>query len=160
MIMSFDPVSFLLGSKSGGGGQPASSPWTKLAEQDFEVSTTSTSETTVADMSVPGIGAIASAKEKYIWVFVRDKAGKRNGYYYGNDYLKLNNSAAGQAVYVKSNGTLDYSSYQYGIYVGFISTDSIRLLSRYVSNFGTMDGTFHVEVWALDYPTGISSMYS
>ena len=138
----------------------ASSPWTKLAEQEFEVSTTSTSETTVGTISAPGIYEIVRAKQKYIYVFARDKAGKRNGHYYGNDWYKLNNTYAGQSVYVKSNGALDYASVNYGIYADLISSnDTITIKSKYVSNFGSLDGTFHVEVYALDHPSGVPALY-
>lgn len=158
--MGFDPISFLLGSKAGGGGGGGSSPWTKIAEQDFEVSTTSTSETMVGTISAPGIYEIFQAKQKYIYVFVRDKAGKRNGHYYGNDWYKLNNTYAGQSVYVKSNGALDYASANYGIYPDLISSnDTIKIKSKYISNFGSLDGTFHVEVYVLDYPSGVPALY-
>lgn len=152
-------IGLIVSAKNGGGGQP-SSPWTKLAEQDFEVSTTSTSETTVGTIIAPGVYEIFRAKQKYIYVFVRDKAGKRNGHYYGNDWYKLNNTSAGQAVYVKSNGALDYASVNYGIYPDLISSnDAITIKSKYASSFGSLDGTFHVEVYVLEHPSEVPALY-
>lgn len=145
-----------------GGGGGGSSPWTKLAEQDFEISTTSTSEISVGSISVPEIGAIWAAKSKYIVVFARDKAGKRNGHYYGTETYRLNSTNLGQTVCVKSDGAYDYSNYTYGIYPSSINQDStsVSINAKYASKFGAMDGTFHVEVWTLDYPEGVPALYA
>lgn len=159
--MGFDPVSFLMGKAAGGGGGGGGGgAWTKLAEQDITFSTTSTSETTVATISAPGIYEAYTSKQKYICVFVRDKAGKRTSHYYGNDWLKLSNIANGQAVYVKSNGSIDYSGSSYGIYGGQISSDdTIKILAKYASNFGSLDGTFHIVIGTMDFPSGVPALY-
>jgi hypothetical protein len=139
-----------------------SSPWTKLAEQDFTVNTTSTTATDVGTISIPDIGSIVSAKNVYIWVFVRDKAGQRNGYYYGTDTIRQWSYSGGASLFIKSDGNPGSIEGSYGIYPGPYNNSStkIPLKAKYYSSFGTFDGTFHVEVWTMDFPTGISSLYA
>jgi secreted PhoX family phosphatase len=153
-------IGLMVSAKNGGGSQPTASPWTKLAEQDFTVSTSSTTPTDVGTINIPGIGAIYNAKDKYIWVFTRDKAGKRNAHYYGNDNFRYSNQIGGISVYKKSNGDVSSSSYSYGIFPSAPDTDSITIQSKYNASFGALDGTFHVEVWTMDLPDGISSLYA
>ena len=161
-----DIESFVIGmkfaAKSGGGGS-GSSPWTKLAEQDFTVSTTSTSATEVGTISC---GAAAWTGEKMIYVRVRDKAGKRDGYYYGGDNFIINNNAANNSTTsVTSMSRFCYglnsiwmlSTASNGIFVSQLASDgAITLKVKYSSPYGTIDGTYHVEVYTLEWPDNVS----
>ena len=148
---------------SGGGG---SSPWTKLAEQDFTVSTTSTTATSVGTISC---GAAAWTAAKMLYVRVRDKAGKRNGYYYGGDFFLVNinpaNNSTGAAttfirycLNVNTKGLWGSSASTLGIYPTSLSlAGDITMSSAYSSNSTrTIDGTYHVEVYTLEWPDNVS----
>ena len=66
------------GTASGG-----SSSWTKVAEKSYQISTTSTTAETVETWAT-GHSELWT-NEKFIYVRVRDTAGKRSGYFYGTD---------------------------------------------------------------------------
>ena len=159
----FDILAFLLGKAAGGGGGdvPAGTSFTLLAEQDFEVNTVSTSEISVGTIEIPGIYSLYTEKKKWIWVLTRDKAGKQNGHYFGNDNFILGGMGGGIAVYLKSNGTYDFASHQYGIYpvTSGINQNKVYIKAKYASSFGTMSGTFNVRVYVCDYPSGVDSLY-
>ena len=168
--MGFDPISFLLGSKAGGGGGGGDSAWTKLAEQDITVSTSSTSSTDVGTISA---GAEAWTSAKMVYVRVRDKAGKRNGYFYGSDVFFINERAANGSTsdlttmaghlnsYINDAWTglgFNMSGYGYGVYATKLKNNGdVVIESKYNSNNSrTIDGTFHVEVYTLEWPDNVS----
>ena len=161
-----DMLSYLLGKKSGGGGQPASSPWTKLAEQDFTVSTSSTSAT---DVGTIACGSAAWTKAKMVYVRVRDKAGKRDGYFFGSDsFFAINTSSEGSPceycgrIIIRASGGLrsyGYSNSNFAGVVGYSisNTGDVLVKAQYNSNYSkTIDGTFHVEVYTLEWPDNVS----
>lgn len=150
------------GTASGGGGYG----YTLLGSTDLTVSTTSTSQTSQGSITVEE----AWTKYKLIYVRVRDKAGKRNGYFYGSDtffinanagsgsttsystaprwYFRYNNSALSMGM-----GTSGYGVYGYDIN----SSGRVRIYSRYNStNSLTINGTYKCELYALDWPDGVS----
>ena len=136
------------GSYTGGGG----SSYTLLASQDVTISTTSTSAVEEASITVTGISTIRDNGAKIIYVSIFDKAGMRTSYYYGGNYWMTKvTSMVGNGYYVKSNGTMDYTGTSYGIYPS-VSGSVVKIYSRYVSSFGTLDGTFAVRIFTLDYP--------
>ena len=157
----------ITGTASGG-----SSGWTKVAETSYQVSTTSTSTTTVATWET-GHSELWTS-DKIVYVRVRDTAGKRTGYFYGTDAFFLNfyakNSPSSQAGLadglimtiwrVDSTGNYawryGYGTTGYGVYPDqFYSDGRIRIRSRYNSNYSlTINGTYKVEVFLLDPPTG------
>jgi len=167
--MAFDLISFLMGKAAGGGG--GSSPWTKLAEQDFTVSTSSTTATAVGTFRC---GSVAWTSAKIVYVRVRDKAGPRNGYFYGSDVFFINIYAAnggssnltsgpGYSLRKAANGNwastlLTGSGSGYGVYGAVITPDGdVKIESRYSSgNSLTIDGTYHVEVYTLEWPDNVS----
>lgn len=152
---------------SGGGG----SNWTLLATQDFTVNTTSTSNASLGNISL----TLSDYNDKnvLVWVHVRDKAGKRNGYFYGSDTLFLN--------YVLANGSTDYvgtrpaittyvnnnayaiynASTAYGVF-GYrlyqtSSNHYVQIYSRYNSTYSkTINGTYKVDVYKLTFPSGMT----
>ncbi len=157
------------GTQTTGTGSGSSS-WKLLGSTNVTVNSTSTS---AASAGTINIGSEVVNKSKIIYVRVRDKAGKRAGYFLGSDaffinYQKANNSTsaltyAGRLIHRYS------TSSQYGTYVGSTSTGYgvygysitnagvVNIYRRYNSNYSlTINGTYHVEVYALDYPDGIS----
>lgn len=145
---------------------PPASSYIKLAEKEVTASTTSTTMSLVDTLTVdPASDVYTSAK--MIIVTVRDKAGKRTGYFYGSDAIFSNpNSANGTtANFVNparntylygSNGTFSVNNTNNGVYAYDVqSTGNIRIACRYNATSSlTVDGTYKVEVWALVYPNG------
>jgi hypothetical protein len=148
-----------------------SSPWTKLAEQDFTVSTTSRSETQVGSFLNLAASAVWTSA-KMIYVRVRDKAGKRNGYFYGSDTFYSNpNPANGSTTALTAKVCIAYKVPDTGltaIYVsavGVYGSDisvsnnlaALNIKSKYGSDSSlTIDGTYHVEVYTLEWPDNVS----
>ena len=123
------------------------SSWKLLGSTNITVNTSSTSATNIATITLPA----AWTKSKIIYVRIRDQAGKRAGYTYGHDtyftnYRIPNSSTSSLTTaahmtyaYTSSNAWYEYSG-QYGVYAYSL----------------TINGTFTVEVWALDYPDGVT----
>lgn len=141
------------------------SSWTKVAETSFQVSTTSTSAATVATWAT-GHSEIWTS-DKWVYVRIRDTAGKRSGYFYGSDQFFLiqitgNSTTASGRLYLRitSSGTYDVSgtggSTGYGVYADTLYSDGqVRIRARYNSTSSrTIDGTYSVQVYLLDPPTG------
>jgi hypothetical protein len=153
--------SLITGTNSGGGG----SSWTLLTSTTLTVKTTST---TAASAGTVSAGSAAFTKDKIIYVRIRDKAGPRTGYFYGSDaffinyYSAINNKstynyAARSGLCVNSSGKWTSASASYGVYGYSIATDgTVTIRRRYNSSYGTIDGTFLVQVYAIDYPDGKS----
>jgi len=158
--MPFDVPSFLLGKQFGGGG--GGSAWTKLAEQDFTVSTTSTTATDVGTISVPGLGDIVAAKNKIIYVSVRDKAGKRAGYCLGSDSFQIDAHLLGvyyRAIQIGQSVAVQSGTSMYGVFCAVMngSSTEVAIKARYSASWSqTIDGTYHVEVYTLEWPDNVS----
>lgn len=151
-----------------GGG----SSWTKVAESTYTVSTTSTSVATVGTLATGSNDLWTS--DEWVYVRVRDMAGKRTGYFYGSDQFFYNyNPANGETVLIymsyslrlgkmyTDNGLFTTApamgSTGYGVYADRLYKDGrVRIRSRYdESNSLTIDGTYKVEVYTLAMPDGI-----
>ena len=143
------------GTSSGGGG---SSSWTKVAETSYQVSTTSTSVETVATWDT-GSSELWT-DDKWVYIRIRDTEGKRAGYFYGTDNFFIKSVSARFVTSVDSSGVYANVTYNtnggYGVYVDTIYSDGrIRIRSRYSgSSSRTINGTYKVEVYLLDPPTG------
>lgn len=158
--MDFDPVSFLMGKAAGGGGGGGDA-WTLIGSDEFEVSTTSTSQINVGTIDCD---LSTVTKDDYIIVHIRDKAGKRNTYFYGTDalYVRMSSGAyslsySGGIVIEKysDTGILSTGAFQtYGIYVSEISAAGVATVkAKYSSSYSyTIDGTYKVEVYKLTPP--------
>lgn len=149
---------------SGGAG----SSFKLLASNEFSVNTSSTSESSVGTITVNG----GWTKDAIIYVKIRDKAGKRNGYFRGSDCFVVNAYAAnGQdtsiapvkfIIGVDANGKFVQSVSSYGVYVstyqkGTGDDDAKAIIkAKYSSSYGTVNGTYVVEVYALDWPDKVS----
>lgn len=148
------------------------SAWTKVAETSYQVSTTSTSTTTVATWST-GYSEIWD-EDKILYIRIRDTAGKRAGYFYGTDTFFMNfslansssstsaiNGAVGNIWRCNTSGNYEqrysYGTTNYGVYCDQVYSDGrIRIRKRYNSNYTlTIDGTYKVEVYLLDPAGGI-----
>lgn len=144
-----------------------SSAWTKVAETSYQVSTTSTSAATVATLETGHSELWTSAK--WVYVRVRDTAGKRNGYFYGSDQFFYNiipangtaetstTSALRIITRYSSGGAFEYTATGYGVFADTLYSDGrIRVRRRYNStNSLTINGTYKVEVYLLDTPDGV-----
>ena len=146
---------------------PAGSSWKLLGSTEITTSSTSTTATSVGTLTIPE----AYDGNKIIMVRVRDKAGKRAGYFYGSDSFFMNyQDASGGTSTITYAGRLihrvtsagAYTSYVgatttgYGVYGYSISSAGVVTIQRrYNSNYSlTINGTYVVEVWALDYVPG------
>jgi len=169
--MSFDPVSFIMGQKAGGGG--GGSNWKLIATQEYTVNTSSTTETDVGTIELP-LADYANTST-IVWVHIRDKAGKRNGYFYSSDsvyfpYTIPNASAPSSAlstslpgrisIGVDSSGKYKQNTTSLGVYPSLLgyteALHSLAIKSKYNSTYGTVDGTYKVDVYALTPPSGMT----
>ena len=140
--------------------------WTKLGSTELTVNST---DTTAGSAGSITIGSSAVNKSKIIYVRIRDKSGKRKGYFLGSDtffinYRKANNSTsacstAARVIHNYSNsGSYGISGSAYGVY-GYSITNAgvINIYRRYNSSYSlTINSTYTVEVYSLDYPDGKS----
>lgn len=149
----------------------AASSWTKVAETTYQVSTTGTSAATVATWAT-GHSEIWTS-DKWVYVRIRDTAGKRAGYFYGSDQFFYNSSLANGGasptyistalrIYLRYSGTTitptpTTGSSGYGVWADYLYPNGrIRIRQRYNSSYSlTVDGTYKVEVYLLDPAGGV-----
>lgn len=146
---------------SGGGG----SDYELLAEEEFTVNTTSTSQTSIGTISFNAI-----PRTTILYVSIRDKAGPRNGYFYGYDAWYMlqpgtssSNSAARMLYRLSSSGAWTATTASYGVYPYTYNpgNGTLTIYRRYNStNSLTINGTFAVKVYGLKYPTGTSAPWA
>ena len=143
---------------SGGGG----SSYSLVTSAEFTVNTSSTSWATVGTISA---GSSVYTSNKLLYIKIRDKAGPRTNYYYGSDIFLANwypavestSQLTVSAVLVYSlndSGKYGAVSSNYGICLDKIkSNGDMALRVRYnSSNSHTINGTFKVDVYLLDWP--------
>lgn len=158
--------SLITGTASGGGG----SNWTKIATTEYTVNTTTTSnksvgniELTLSDYNDP---------QTVLWVHIRDKAGKRTGYFYGSDTMFFHyqlatgntNSLSTRPVAVfRASSATDYAlaTSAYGLFAYRLyytsSSHYVQIYSRYnSSSSGTINGTYKCDVYKLTMPSGMT----
>ena len=150
------------GTSSGGG----SSSWTKIGSTtELTVNTTSTSAASAGTIS---LGSGHFTKDKIIYVRIRDKSGKRSGYFYGSDSFFMNwrnansststLSACAQEYYrCNSDGTYTGTSGAYGVYGYSLTTDgTLTIRRRYNStNTLTINSTYLIDVYELTPPQAL-----
>lgn len=145
----------------GGGG----SSYTLITSKEMSANTTSTTATVLDTISA---GAAAWTANAVLYVRIRDKAGKRSGYFFGSDNWFPNINAANSSttadgnilkiVYSYMNGSwgkyLASSTTGYGLYLAKVEADgTITISMRYNSTSSrTINGTYLVEVYALNWP--------
>ena len=144
-----------------GGG----SSYKLLASQEYTANTTSTSATVLGTISA---GSAAWTSDDILYVRIRDKAGKRSGYFYGSDAWVTNiNDANGVTTDISAipkiaysyNSNTWYQAFQatasgYGVYLAKVASNgTITISTRYSSTSSrTINGTYLVEVFALKWP--------
>lgn len=144
------------GSYTGGGG------WTKIGNTtELTVNTTSTS---AASAGTIALGSGHFTKSKIIYVRVRDKSGKRNGYFYGSDTYFMNwqnangstttLSVVAQEYYRYNNNAYTGAAGAYGVYGYSInSSGTLTIRRRYNStNTLTINSTYTIDVYEIDPP--------
>lgn len=151
--------SLITGTATGG------SSWTKIGSTtELTVNTTSTS---AASAGTIALGSSAYTKDKIIYVRIRDKEGKRNGYFYGSDtyfmnYWKANGatstlSVCAQCHYRYNNNALAATAGAYGVYGYSInSSGTLTIRRRYNStNTLTINSTYLIDVYELTPPQAL-----
>jgi hypothetical protein len=142
------------------------SAWTLIDHREVTTTQTSTTAATAATISC---GSAGYTKDRIIWVHVRDKAGKRAGYFYGSDAFFVNYQKAQggtTTLTVPAVLCMRYTTAsafaatagQYGVYGYSInSSGSLIVRKRYNSSYSlTIDGTYVIDVYYLDPPSGIT----
>ena len=137
--------------------------YVKLAEKEFTLNVTSTSQANYGTIAITPASDVYT-DDYYILVTIRDKAGKRAGYFLGSDSLYANFSAANgettslsaaaRVIHsVDSNNKYYTVAGSYGLYATTItSAGVVTIAGRYHTTYSkTMNGTYKVEVWALQY---------
>lgn len=148
-----------------------------IASTTYQVNTTSTTAITVGTFSTGDTSIWTS--DKMVYVKIRRKNSRENGYYFGSDCIFSinapgNNLTAtesylmyGTSYYQNSAGNLINYNLQrtdanatvqgYGVYATKVySNGDIDINARYdSSNTLRIDGTFYVDVYLLDWPGGI-----
>lgn len=150
-----------LGTASGGGG----SSFVLLASSELSVNTTSTSAASAGTVS---LGSSAYTKDKIIWVNIRDKNGKRAGYFYGSDAFFINYYKADGLTTTLSvpavvlyryttSSSLAATAGQYGVYGYSInSSGTLTIRRRYNSSYSlTINSTYVIKVYAVTPPIAL-----
>lgn len=150
-----------------GGG---ASSWTKVAETTYQVSTTSSTTATVATWAT-GHSELWTS-DKFVYVRIRDTAGKREGYFYGSDQFFMNHipingrtgidtSVSGRFYTSYANEVFDTGYHSgtsgFGLFADTLYSDGrIRVRVKYSpAHSCTIDGTYKVEVYLLGPAGGV-----
>ena len=169
--MSFTDI--LLAKKLSGGG--GGSSWELIESKECDVTWSQTSTTEVTQFSLDPNEWTAN---DIIFVHIRDKAGKRAGYFYGTDTIIFNPTFANQESssmttvrascihYVKSDGTyttlygVQYTVFPQLFYINLSVNPpfyvQIDAKDNGGSPYGTIDGTFKIELYKLTPPSGMT----
>ena len=135
---------------SGGGG----SSWNLLASEELTISTDSTTSTSQGTVQLPNL----LSSNEVLWVHIRDKAGKRNGYFYGSDSIwfftndtRPTNANPPTYAITSIDDAYKTSNGQYGVYAYNINASlQVVIRSKYnETNSGTIDGTYKCDIYKL-----------
>lgn len=163
------------GTYEGTGG----SSWHLVASEDMTISTTGSSATQAGTIAVP---YTTSTNDSIIYVKVRDKAGKRAGYFLGSDTFIFNTNKANSGTSAQSTVARIIHRYstssQYGIYTSGSTTGygvyaysiqnnsgtgnrNVLIYQRYSSSYSlTINGTYNIQVYLLDYAPNQGNPYN
>ena len=134
---------------------------TLIYSAEVTSSTTSTSQTLLATLNTGLDFGIAG---KSYAVVIRDKAGKRNGYFYGCNQVftpinstYVSDTVIGTLVYgVDSDGAYNRTNSARGVYLyRFYKDGDLAIYERYDSARGTIDGTYTIKVYELGGQFGL-----
>ena len=139
--------------------------YTLLGTKEVTANTTSTSATSLDNITISS----AWTQAKIIYVRIRDKAGKKLGYFYGSDNWFLNYNLANDSTSAITTAarliTRYTTSSQWGAYTGAYgvyaydinSSGRVRIYTRYNNtNTLTINGTYTVQVYALEWPDNVN----
>lgn len=163
-----------LNGSGGGGGS-----WELLGEKEETLNVTSSSNPTkVSEITISGI----ATSDKLIYVDIRDKAGKRDGYFYESVSVYITGSAYGGAAisylypvkmsfkYANSAVESEYATGSTGgwytgttaplgcIFAQTINaeTNTIAIQAKNTTSSGvTVNGTYSIKVYAIDFPVSL-----
>lgn len=154
-----DIESFVIGMKFGtkSGGGSGGNDWALIGEDEFEISTTSTTATEVGTVD---FGAVTD--QDIIIIHIRDTAGKRNLYFYGSDGFAVvgHRTTLSSVPFMYSrynNGYTDYSTSNgaYGVYPSSLdfTNRQVVISAKYHGTYSTkIDGTYKVEIYKVTPP--------
>lgn len=134
--------------------------------------TDSYDQTTAAAAKTCACGSVAYTSSGILYIKVRDKAGKRNGYFYGTDVFLFNRNPAEGSTSTKSlssnsqggvsvtyryadNAMSTYSAYNgYGLYGYSVSSaGNVVVRHRYNASYSlTIDGTYLIDIYLITGP--------
>lgn len=147
------------------------SSWTKVGET-WELAVEDYTSASAVTAGSKTYGSSIYTKEKIIWVRIRDKAGKRAGYFAGCDTFFINTNkangstssytTAGRFIHrYSSGGAWGQAVGSYGIYGYSISSGGNLVLRKcYNANYSLkIEGTYLIDVFTLDYPNGYPSIF-
>lgn len=151
---------------SGGG-----SSWTKVGET-WELTVENYTSTAAVSAGSKTYGSAIFTKDKIVWVRIRDKAGKRAGYFAGSDTFFINTNRGNGSTstyatadrfihrYTTSNAWATYigNAGVYGYSISSAGNIVIRKCYGATTSL-TIDGTYLVDVFTLDYPTGYPAVF-
>ena len=132
-----------------------------------------TTSTTAALITVRTISTRLWTADKVVYVKLRDAAGKRNNYFYGSDsffynYIAANGATTDLTYCLKNAFSIDSSGLVgqyngaaaegsgYGVYACKITAaGAMTFRARYDASLSrTINGTYNVEIYLIDYPAG------
>lgn len=148
----------LLGGSGGGGGGGA----TLVYSNEYAISTTTTSATTFATIT---FDEDIREYNKFIYIRIRNKAGRVSGHAYGSDALIMYTSPTSTSenksgFTYRYIGTTNYvnvgvGNNQNGVFPVMNSDGTCDIKAKYnASNSGTIDDTFTVEIYQMNLPGG------
>lgn len=140
--------------------------WELIGEDEFEISNSGSGTVTEGTIDLSG----ELTKDDIVFIHIRDKAGKREGYVYGSDNIILNDALAnevpeGQAASVGTvmlyvaDSIYKTTGGHYGVYGGILTNGNdlnVTILSKYSSSRGIINGTFNCKVYKLIMPNDIT----
>lgn len=148
-------------------GTKAGMTMKKIGHAEFDVTTDSTTAETTGTVD---IDTSSIDENTFLWVHIRDKAGKRAGYFYGSDCMCwpvniANGSTAADnriscAVFrYQSDGTYNMNYTPNGVYCAYFNMGAAKVVisDKYSSTYTlTIDGTYTVDVFEIKAPKGIT----
>ena len=128
----------------------------KIYSGEIQCSTNNTNLTNIATITVDG----AYTDREIIYTKIRNKAGKQDGYHYGNDCFTVKGQIGGVYVY-KYDGSITVLGTSFGVYVRSINQNgTMTIAARYNQTYtSTIDGTYTIEVYTLNWPNDDTPFY-
>lgn len=140
------------------------SSYTLIHSEEIEDSYSSASAVKIKDID---LSSVLPDDDVLLCVLIKDKAGPRNGCFWGSMcFIGLMPDSTGNRtsanlcygiyrnVWTQAGGS--GSSGSYGIYASIMNngTKELSIYHKYSSSYGTIDGTYTIEVYLLDYAPG------